>query len=256
MSRRSLESSRAARVKWPTDPVTRARTRFTLDSPPFAGRTGAGITVAVLDSGIHSAHPHIGGTVRGISFIGETTHDDYADRIGHGTAVAAVIREKSPGAELVAVRIFDRKLATNASVLADAIVWSADSGAQLINLSLGTANPAHASILADAVDHAMGRGALVVSARESNDVAWLPGSLENVAGVVADWTGERDALEVARRDDGSLAFSASAYPRPIPNVPRERNLSGVSFAVANVTGFLARAAEDAGCDPFEALRRL
>ena len=33
------------------------------------------------------------------------------------------------------------------------------------------------------------------------------------------------------------------YPRDIPGVPRERNLSGVSFAVANASGFVARALE-------------
>jgi hypothetical protein len=36
------------------------------------------------------------------------------------------------------------------------------------------------------------------------------------------------------------AYRASGYPRPIPGVPPERNLSGISFAVANVTDWLAR----------------
>jgi hypothetical protein len=39
---------------------------------------------------------------------------------------------------------------------------------------------------------------------------------------------------------GTVRCSASGYPRPIEGVPVERNLSGISFAVANVTGFLAR----------------
>jgi subtilisin family serine protease len=230
--------------------------RYTLDDPPFAGRTGAGVRVAVLDSGIHASHPHVGSVRDGVSFVTTAERSDYTDRIGHGTAVAAAIREKSPGAELLAVRVFDRQLATSVAILCDAIVWSADAGAALINLSLGTANLANADRLAGAVEHAASRGALVVSARESNDVAWLPGSLLTVAGVTADWTCERDALEVTQRESGLPVFSASAYPRPIPGVPRERNLSGVSFAVANVSGFLARAVEAAGGDPFEALRRL
>jgi subtilisin family serine protease len=229
--------------------------RLTLDDSPFAGRTGAGVVVAVLDSGIHGGHPHIGDVRRGTSFVGEREAGDWLDRIGHGTAVAAAIREKSPGAELLAVRVFDRQLATNANVLAEAIAWSADAGAQLINLSLGTANFANADLLAGAVDHAASRGALVISARSSNDVEWLPGSLPGVVGVVADWTCERDALEVTRRDDGSTLCAASAYPRPIPGVPRERNLSGVSFAVANTTGFLARAVEATGGNAIEALRQ-
>jgi hypothetical protein len=41
----------------------------------------------------------------------------------------------------------------------------------------------------------------------------------------------------------AVGFASSGYPRPIAGVPVERNLSGISFAVANVTGFLARLLE-------------
>ena len=167
--------------------------------------------------------------------------------------MAAAIREKSPGAEIVAVRVFDRQLATNVDVLAEAIVWSADAGAQLINLSLGTANFANADRLAAAVAHATLRGALVVSARESNDVEWFPGSLSGVVGVVADSRSSATCSTLGIVEGGTTVYAASPYPRPIPGVPRERNLSGVSFAVANVTGFLARAVEAAGGDPLAAL---
>jgi subtilisin family serine protease len=215
--------------------------RFTLDDPPFAGRSGLGVTVAVLDSGIHGTHPHVGGVARGMSFVDDA--DDAVDRIGHGTAVAAAIREKAPDIVLVAAKIFHQHLATNADTLARAIVWAAEEGAQLINLSLGTANAAHAERLSVAVDYAVSRGSLVVSALEANGTPLFPGSLASVAGVVADWSCDRDAVDVAFRSDGVSRFSASAYPRPIPGVPKERNLAGVSFAVANVTGFLARAIE-------------
>jgi subtilisin family serine protease len=215
--------------------------RFTLDDPPFAGRSGLGVTVAVLDSGIHGTHPHVGGVARGMSFVDDA--DDAVDRIGHGTAVAAAIREKAPDIVLVAAKIFHQHLATNADTLARAIEWAAEEGAQLINLSLGTANAAHAERLSVAVDYAVSRGSLVVSALEANGTPLFPGSLASVAGVVADWSCDRDAVDVAFRSDGVSRFSASAYPRPIPGVPKERNLAGVSFAVANVTGFLARAIE-------------
>ena len=39
---------------------------------------------------------------------------------------------------------------------------------------------------------------------------------------------------------------ASGYPRPIPGVPPERNLKGISFAVANVTGLLCLHLQPAG----------
>ncbi|HEX8942813.1 MAG TPA: S8 family serine peptidase [Gemmatimonadaceae bacterium] len=215
--------------------------RFTLDDPPFAGRSGQGVIVAVLDSGVHADHPHVGRIIGGVSFAGDA--DDFVDRIGHGTAVTAAIHEKAPGAEVLAVKIFERHLATNADVLSRAIEWAADHGAHLINLSLGTANAAHAERLATAVDSAATRGALVVSALETNGTPLFPGSLAAVAGVVADWSCDRDSLDVTARAEGEPRFTASAYPRPIPGVPKERNLAGVSFAVANVTGFLARAIE-------------
>ena len=214
---------------------------FTLDDPQFAERSGHGVVVAVLDSGIHAEHPHIGGIAGGVSFIDDS--DNFVDRIGHGTAVAAAIQEKAPGANLLAVRIFDRHLATSADVLARAIEWGAEHGAHLINLSLGTANAAHAERLTVAVEYATARGALIVSALEANGAPLFPGSLASVAGVVADWTCERDALVVEPRSGAVSRFTASAYPRPIPGVPKERNLAGVSFAVANVSGFLARAIE-------------
>jgi subtilisin family serine protease len=215
--------------------------RFSLDDPPFVGRSGQGVIVAVLDSGIHAGHPHVGRVVDGISFVGDI--DDVVDRIGHGTAVAAAIREKAPAAELLAVKIFHHRLTTNADVLARAIEWAADRGARLINLSLGTANAAHAERLSAAVDYAAARGSLIVSALEANGMPLFPGSLADVAGVVADWSCERGSLLATSRAGGVSRFSASAYPRPIPDVPKEKNLSGVSFAVANVTGFLARAIE-------------
>jgi hypothetical protein len=43
--------------------------------------------------------------------------------------------------------------------------------------------------------------------------------------------------------DGRRVVAASGYPREIPGVPRELNLKGLSFAVANATGFAARALE-------------
>ena len=220
--------------------------RFTLDEPPFARLTGAGVRVAVIDSGVHPGNPHVvGAAISGVRIIGDDPpDDDYIDRIGHGTAVAAAILEKAPGIDLVAVRVFDTTLATSAGVLARAIRWSAEHGARLINLSLGTSNPARAEVLGAAVDDATAAGAIVVSAYESNGVRWLPGSLPNVVGVELG-SESNFIIQTQTPSDGCVRFAASGLPRPIPGVPVERNLSGISFSVANVTGFLARLLE--GC---------
>jgi subtilisin family serine protease len=222
--------------------------RFTLDASPFAGLTGKGVRVAVVDSGIHPANPHIDVPVSGVRIGADgEIDDDFIDRIGHGTAVAAAIAEKAPGIELLAVRVFEHRLATSAGVLARGISWAAANRARLINLSLGTSNPSRATVLAAAVAEAVEAGAIVVSALESGGVAWFPGSLPNVVGVTLDPTGDRNEIGgPGTVEPGRLRLSAAGYPRPIPGVPAERNLAGISFAVANVTGFLARLLEAQG----------
>ena len=70
--------------------------RLHLGSLPDPG----GARVAVVDSGVHAAHPHVQGVSAGIGIDGEgREHADFVDRLGHGTAVAAAIREKAPRAE-------------------------------------------------------------------------------------------------------------------------------------------------------------
>jgi hypothetical protein len=73
-------------------------------------------------------------------------------------------------------------------------------------------------------------------------VRWLPGCLEDVIAVRADWTCARDVYAVEFVEDRPV-LSTSPYPRDIPGVSRERNVNGVSFAVANASGFVARALE-------------
>jgi len=210
----------------------------------IAGRTGRGVRIAVVDSGVHAAHPHVQGTAGGIA-IGDDgpTTGDAVDRIGHGTAVAAAIREKAPDASLFAVKVFDRSLVTTASTLAAAIRWAAARPVELINLSLGTANRDHEGVLAAAVADAGARGAIVIAAAPDRETTWLPGALPGVVAVEVDWTCARDACAVRVSPDGRVRVSASGFPRPIPGVPPERNLKGASFAVANATGLIALALE-------------
>jgi subtilisin family serine protease len=200
------------------------------------------VRVAVVDSGIHPGHPHVGGVGGGIGFTSPEGPDgDYLDRLGHGTAVAAAIREKSPDAELYAVKIFDRTLATSIDRLVAAIGWAIDSGIHIINLSLGTSRPEHRGALTQLVARAAAGGSLIVAAAEDDGVEWLPGALPGVIGVGLDWNCPRDEYRVEHRH-GRPLFFASGYPRSIPGVPPSRNLNGVSFAVANMSGFLARSA--------------
>ena len=178
--------------------------------------------VAVVDSGIAPGHLHVGTVAGGISFAGD---GEPVDRLGHGTAVAGAIRQWAPDAALYSVRVFDRRLSANIETLLRALDWCREQGMDIVNLSLGTANPAHRERFLGA----LGPKPLVFS-----PAGLLPGSLPDVIAVAADPACPRDTF----RYDHDVFF-ASPYPRPIPGVPVEGNLSGVSFAVANLTGLAA-----------------
>ena len=184
------------------------------------------LRIAVIDSGVNPSHPHITRVSGGWVGLPEK---DFLDRLGHGTAVMAAIQEKAPDAEYFAVRIFDRELRTNIETLLAALQWSMDQDVDIINLSLGTSNPAHAEKFAPFLSRA-----IIVSPAGA-----YPGDLPGVIRVAPDPRCPRDQY----RAEGEM-FYASPYPRPMPGVPREKNLNGVSFAVANMSGLVARACED------------
>ena len=203
-------------------------------------RTAHGIRIIVVDSGVHPLHPHVGGVADGVSVDAEgTLSDDFIDRLGHGTAVTAAIREKAPEAEILVAKVFDRRLETTAAALVSAIRWAVECQAHLINLSLGTQTASHAEALGQAVREARASGAWVVAAGEHDGVRWLPGTLRGVVSVGLDWSLPREQCVVQIDPDGEVRVTASGFPRPIPGVPPERNLKGLSFAVANATGLLA-----------------
>jgi hypothetical protein len=189
--------------------------------------------IAVIDSGVNPSHPHIA------RIDGGWPENDFLDRLGHGTAVMAAIQEKAPDAEYFAVRIFDPELRTNIDTLLAAIQWSVDHQMDIINLSLGTANAAHAEKFAPFLARA-----IFVSPAGA-----FPGDLAGVIRVAQDPTFPRDQY----RREGEL-FYASGYPRAMPGVPPERNLNGVSFAVANMTGFVALACEGLADRSVESVR--
>jgi hypothetical protein len=202
------------------------------------------IEIAVIDSGVNVPHPHLPSVAGGIAFDLEGNESpDYVDRLGHGTAAAAAIHEKAPDAELYALKVFDQQLATTVRTLVRAIDWASSRGLRLINLSLGTPHEFRAPELAPAVQRAIEAGSIIVSAHALEGQTWYPGSMDGVLGVLLDADQPRESVRVTEENGRSLVVAAP-YPRPIPGVPKERNLNGISFAVANATGCLARVLAD------------
>ena len=199
------------------------------------------IRVAVIDSGVHATHPHVGGVAGGIGIDATgKRHDDYVDRLGHGTAVTAAILEKSPSAEIIAIKVFDRELAATGAALVAACEYALTVNPHIVNLSLGTRNADHERALSEVVLRLRDHGTVVIAAGAQGGVRWLPGSLPGVWAVTLDWTVPRETCWLDDLTSAGASFRASGFPRPIPGVSPERNVKGLSFAVANVTGIVAR----------------
>ncbi|WP_420143578.1 S8 family serine peptidase [Sphingobium sp.] len=197
------------------------------------------VRIAIIDSGVHPGHPHIDAARLlpgyAVARDGAISEGDSIDAMGHGTAVAAAIQDQAPTALCLPIRVFHDGLRTTARALATAIDRAVAAQVDMINLSLGTTNPAHRDLFAAAAERALSAGILIVAAYETDGALCYPGAQPQVLGVSLDWDCPRDGH--AMRDG---RYAASGHPRPIPGVPQRRNLYGVSFAVANMTGIVAR----------------
>jgi subtilisin family serine protease len=203
---------------------------------------GYGLKIAVIDTGINAGHPHICAPTHAVVFDSDETEFSSEDNLGHGTAVTAAIQEKAPLADYYILKLFGNSLRTAGTRLLRAIEWTIEHRMDVVNLSLGTSNVAHLPSLETLVARATATGVLLVAARYSNRTPVLPGMLDGVISVDVDWNLPRDQYRVSI-ENGTPVFYASGFPRSLPGIPVSRNLSGISFAVANMTGFVAHACE-------------
>jgi hypothetical protein len=209
----------------------------------FSDCTGAAVRVAIVDSGINGAHSHVQRVAGGVHIAGHPDgglgfDSDFRDLLGHGTAVAGILRAYCPDVELYAVRVFERTLTAYAHVIAAAIDWAAEQRMQVINLSLGTGNRDHYELLRAACERAERAGATIIAAADSGAGQMFPASLANVIAVCGD---ERCRWGEYLPSTGGVArFRAHPAPRPLPGRPQQRNLHGHSFAAAHISGLAAR----------------
>ena len=146
--------------------------------------TGTGVTIAVLDTGVayedylsFRRAPDLVGTtfVPGYDFVNNDAHPN--DDEGHGTHVCGTIAQTTNNGIGVAGIAFNAKImpvkVLNATGrgptdrIVNGIVWAANNGAVIINLSLGGPNPSQA--VEDAVNDAYNQGVTVIASSGNDD---------------------------------------------------------------------------------------
>ena len=204
------------------------------------------LRIGVVDTGLNPWHSHVRGNVTGCRiYVGPDgrLHEDgdFRDEVGHGTAVAGVIREAFPDAEIFAVRVFGAGDATYPSLVARGILRAAAGQCAFVNLSLSVAPGRGDEVLTAACAAALEAGCVLVASARPDRPGWLPASLPGIYAVAAD-----DTLDIGdARTDGPFRLVAPGRPRDLGFLPREANLWGPSFACARGLVHLARASRAA-----------
>ena len=167
----------------PNDPLYQFQWHFQQVGAEEAWKTSTGkdVVVSVIDTGVAveddadrgiKAARDLAGTkhVPGYDFVDK---DDYVfDGHGHGTHVAGTIAQTTNnkygvaglahGAKIMPMRVLNSRGFGQVADIADAIRWSADHGAHVINMSLG--GPLPSLVMKRAIDHAYKKGVTVIAA--------------------------------------------------------------------------------------------
>jgi len=210
-------------------------------------RGGEDVVVAVLDTGVQQDHPDLRDQLTtGYNVIDGSSVAE--DDVGHGTHVAGIIGAAVNNNEGVAgiswynrimpVKVLDSSGAGTTYSVAEGIIWAADNGAKVINMSLG--NYASAEFLHDAIRYAYDRDVVLIAA-SGNDNTSRPGfpaaypevfavAATDAHGARASFSNYGDYIDVAAPGDGI----ASTYPGS-----QYAALSGTSMASPHVAGLAA-----------------
>lgn len=210
--------------------------------------TGLGVRVAVIDSGVDAAHPALEGltladdvsvSTDGVRLI--VQEGAGADVFGHGTAVAGIIHEVAPQAEIGSFRALDGENHSRSFIIAECVRQAIQRGYHVINCSFGCRGLArHVMEYKDWIDAAYISGIHIVAAGSnlSDSVREWPAHFPSVIGVgVADCRDD----ELRYRPDRLVCFAARGERVRVPwRDGGWRVETGSSFAAPRVSGFVAR----------------
>ncbi|HEX7998282.1 MAG TPA: S8 family serine peptidase [Pyrinomonadaceae bacterium] len=136
----------------------------------WQGRTGRGVRVAVVDSGIDTEHPDLKGKVKGSfeAYVegGKVNFrpSESGDAAGHGTACAGIITSIAPEVDLYSIKVLGANASGSGDMFLAGLDFAIKQKMQVINLSLGTTKPQYHGPLHDLLDRAYHAGCIVVAA--------------------------------------------------------------------------------------------
>ncbi len=226
--------------------------------------TGAGVTIAVIDSGIDTTHGQFTGRIApgAIAFTAHPVDAEYdpnayqdtcdlsdidqdtllSEAVGHGTAVASLSLLVAPDARVLPIKVLDDEGYTTAFRVAKAIYYAIDQRVGVINLSLSSC--ADLRIIERAVDEAEELGIIIVAAAGNSGASAdgrpeFPGAMNKVAGVVATDTIGQVAGFSNYGDSYFVAAPGIDIIGAIPDANCGAALPGSEFGEADGTSFAA-----------------
>ena len=212
----------------------------------FEGSTGAGVRLAIVDSGVDGDHPRVGGVQGGVAFTLDASSElgyvevegPHVDLVGHGTACAAIIRSIAPDVEIYSVRVLGENLKGRGSLLHAGIEWSVEQGMHVANLSLSSKADAMFAPLHEVADAAYFSGTVLVCAANNLPGPTYPSQYSSVVSVAARPGAEELAL--AYNPHPPVEFGARGIDVYVAWTNNGSiTATGNSFAAPHVTGRVA-----------------
>jgi subtilisin len=211
----------------------------------WAGATGAGVKVAIVDSGVEGGHPAVAGRlVESVAAIVEgdevkVVPDDGGDLYGHGTACAGIIVGLAPEVEIVSVRVLGADLRGKGAAFLAGLEWAVERGVQVMNLSLSSRSESLFPHFHEVVDQAYFRHICLVSAVNNVPGLSYPSTFSSVFSVAAHAVADREVLYY--NPAPPVEWGAWGVDVPIAWKDGGRSVAtGNSFAAPHVAGFVAR----------------
>ncbi len=214
----------------------------------WGGSTGAGVHVAIVDSGVEHDHPVLGDCVRGgvVVEYDETAEnnvridpdDQPADFAGHGTACAGIIHAIAPQAEIYSVRVLGKDLHGRAIQFAAGLDWATEHDMQVVNLSLSTSLEEYFALFHDLADQAYFKNVNLVSAVNNLPEPSYPSLYSSVISVAAH--AGQDPFEYFYNPAPPVEFGAPGIDIEVAWNNKQYVIStGNSFAAPHIAGIVA-----------------